>query len=85
MISGELKRYNDHPQDLHTGMIVMALHPEDGIWYRAVVTDACVGDSDRRPHASVVIADTGYKLDVPHSNLAECSPECLTMPLLVSH
>ena len=44
MILGATKRYSDHPYDLHTGMVVMLNHPEDGVWYRAIVTDPCVKD-----------------------------------------
>lgn len=33
--------------------------------------------------ASVVVADSGYKLDVHHNKLAECSGEDLAMPFLV--
>ena len=44
LILGETKRYSDHPYDLHTGMVVMLNHTEDGVWYRAIVTDPCVKD-----------------------------------------
>lgn len=34
--------------------------------------------------ASVVVADTGYKLDISHDKLVACSEDDLKMPFLVS-
>lgn len=43
-----MRRYSEHSEDLCTGMMVMVNLPEDGVWYRAIVADPCVGDQEVR-------------------------------------
>ncbi|KAF6029785.1 hypothetical protein EB796_011883 [Bugula neritina] len=87
LLLGKVKLYSDYPNDLHTGMVVMINHPEDGVWCRAIVLDPCVKDrvsSSGKLIALVVIADTGHKVEVPHSKLAACTSDDLKMPFTLS-
>ncbi|XP_067928856.1 uncharacterized protein [Watersipora subatra] len=86
LILGEKKRYSECPQDLHTGLIVMANLPDDGVWRRAVVADPCVKDkADSIGHmASVILVDTGYQRNLYHNRLAVCCQAAQALPFFAS-